>query len=184
MCSAQSRDSGSPFCKKHATPQTKYQKLYETHPFTGMLFIYILPEGETMNRWWYSWLIEVYFPRWLAKAFKRDYDEVFLVQDHEKALWTAEPREAMRKANVHLLTDFPKCSQDLNPIETAWRELRNRLSDTMPVERESRQAFVKRLRYAVAWLNTNRHEYLQYLCTSQKERAQDVLDLNGGRTKH
>lgn len=151
-----------------------------------MLFVYVFPEGETMNRWWYAWLIEVYFPRWLARAFGENYPQVFLVQDHEKALWTSEPRDAMQDANIHLLENFPKCSQDLNPIETAWRELRNRLSETMPVGQESRKDFIQRMRNAVAWLNTNRHEYFQNLCTSQKERAQDLLDASppGARTGH
>ena len=154
-------------------------------PFVGALFIYVLPDGEVMNRWWYEWIIRARFPRWLAAAFGGDPRLAFLVQDHEKALWTSEPREAMRAAGIRLLEAFPKCSQDLNAIETAWREVRNRLYDTMPVDRESRKDFVQRLRRAVAWVNVNRAEYLQYLCNSQKERAQDILDATppGARTK-
>ena len=139
-----------------------------------------------MNRWWYEWLIRARFPRWLSTAFGGGYDPVYLVQDHEKALWTDEPREAMRAVGVRLLEAYPKCSQDLNPIETAWREVRNRLDETVPVDREPRKDFIQRLRRAVAWVNTNRAEYLQHLCTSQKERTQDVLDATppGARTKH
>ena len=148
----------------------------------GMLFIYVLPEGETMNRWNYEMLIEGFFETWLTKAL--GHTDVFLVQDHERCLWCQEPREALRKAGITLLEEYPKCSQDLNVIETAWREVKARLADTEPEEMETRDAFVVRLRLAVAWVNRNRAEYLMHLCNAQKERARDVISLEGGRTKH
>ena len=85
-----------------------------------------------------------------------------------------------------LLTNYPKCSQDLNPIETAWRELRARLADTEPARIESRAAFIQRLRAAVAWINRNRHDYLLEICTAQKAWAKDVQKATppGGRTSH
>mgnify|MGYP002525929930 CR=1 FL=1 len=83
-----------------------------------------------------------------------------------------------------MLDNFPKCPQDLNPIEVAWRELKNRLFATQPVAMEPRADFIVRLRAAVAWVNKNRADYLMELCTCQKEWAQDVLDQKGGRTKH
>ena len=107
-----------------------------------------------------------------------------LIQDHEKALWTEEAREAIQEGGLELLERYPKCSQDLNVIETAWRELRARLADTEPVQIEDREAFVKRLRAAVAWVNRNRRTYLRNRCFAQKERAKDVLLQDGGRTKH
>ena len=74
--------------------------------------------------------------------------------------------------------------QDLNAVETAWRELRARLDDTMPTGRETRATFLARLRRAVAWVNVHRGEYFQELCTNQKERAKDVIAAKGVRTKH
>ena len=109
-----------------------------------------------------------------------------MLQDHEKALWTPEAREAMQEVGLELLENFPKCSQDLNPIETAWRELRARLADTEPARIESRAAFIQRLRAAVAWVNRNRHDYLLEICTAQKAWAKDVQEATppGGRTSH
>ena len=101
-----------------------------------------------MNRWNYEMLIEGFFETWLAKAL--GHTDVFLVQDHERCLWCQEPREALRKAGITLLEEYPKCSQDLNVIETAWREVKARLADTEPEEMETRDAFVVRLRLAVA----------------------------------
>jgi hypothetical protein len=153
----------------------------------GMLFIYVLPEDENMNRDTYAWIIEHKFPAWIKKALKRKARQgVFLVQDHEKALWTPEPREAMRAQGITLLENYPKCSQDLNPIETAWREVRARLAFTEPRAMEARDAFIRRLRVAVAWVNQHRAAYLAEICSSQKEWAQDVLDAEppGSRTKH
>lgn len=87
---------------------------------------------------------------------------------------------------VELLECFPRCSQDLNPIEVVWRELRARLADTQPVAMETREEFIVRLRQAVDWVNKNRGDYFEYLCGCQKEWAQDVLEATppGARTRH
>ena len=148
----------------------------------GMLFVYVLPAGNVMNRWWYSWLVSKKFPEWMMKAM--GHGKKFLVQDHERCLWAAESRVAMREQKISLLENFPKSSQDLNPIETAWREVRARLACTEPSSREQRNAFIRRLRQAVVWVNKNRAAYLQELCTSQKKRARDVQVAKGTRTKH
>ena len=149
----------------------------------GMLCIYIMPAGEVMNRWWYEWLIIKKFPIWIAKhAGKRA--KTFLVQDHERALWCDEPIAAMPEQGISLLVNYPKCSQDLNPIETAWREVRARLYDTEPTDREGRDAFISRLKLAVEWVNRNRGGYLKTLCNCQKAWANDVLLAKGSRTTH
>ena len=61
---------------------------------------------------------------------------------------------------------------------------RNSLAQTEPTRMENRTQFVARLRLAVAWMNRRHASYLQHLCASQKERARDVIDAEGGRTKH
>ena len=68
----------------------------------GILFIYVMPEGEPMNRWWYEWLINHKFPTWLRKAMGAN-RRAFLVQDHERCLWTEEPRSALRQQGILLL---------------------------------------------------------------------------------
>ena len=114
-----------------------------------------------------------------AKAFKP-----LLIQDHERALWTDEAREAMAENGVELVERYPKCSQDLNLIETAWRELRERLYATEPMKIETREEFIIRLRLAVQWVNRNRRRYLCNEGYSQKDRAKDVMANDGGRTQH
>ena len=115
-------------------------------------------------------------------VFSRRRKVSYLIQDHERALWTAEPRKAMREIGVKLLESYPKCSQDLNPIATVWREIRARLNDTEPQKMEARKVFLQRLRNAVAWVNTNRSNLLKELCEDQKDRAKEVLERKGGRT--
>lgn len=149
----------------------------------GMLFVTVVPKGEAVNRWTYARIIAQCFPRWVRKVMGRK-AKAILVQDHERALWTDEARDAIRKAGLTLLESYPKCSQGLNVIETAWRELRERLCATEPVVMEDRKAFVKRLHLAVSWVNRNRLTYLRHECRAQKERAKDVLLQKGGRTKH
>ena len=90
----------------------------------------------------------------------------------------------MRTIGLCLLENYPKCSQDLNPIEIAWRELRARLADTEPTKLECRDRFVRRLHAAAAWVNRNRAEYLRTLCLSQKAWALDVQKALGARSKH
>ena len=149
----------------------------------GILFITVLPDGQTMNRWWYEWIVNQKFPVWLSKATGARRN-VFLVQDHERCLWAGEPRNAMHGNGIELLEDYPKCSQDLNAIETAWREVRARLACTEPAALETRDRFIARLRAAVAWVNVHRKAYLLKICTNQKERARDVIAMKGSRTKH
>ena len=64
-----------------------------------------------------------------------------------------------------------------------WALLRKRLDETKPAFLESRSDFLVRLRRAVAWMNENMRTELHYLCFNQKERAKDVLSLEGARTK-
>ena len=139
----------------------------------GFLFVKVLSEGVAMNRWEYAKIVRQSFPGWCRAVMGRKARPI-LIQDHERALWTEEALDAIKDSGLELLTSYPKCSQDLNVIETAWRELRARLADTEPVRMESRGDFVKRLRLAVAWVNRNRQRYLRELCFAQKVRAQDL----------
>lgn len=152
--------------------------------FAGILCVFVLPAGQVMNIEWYTWIIDTQFRLWLDRAFSRS-TKVFLVQDHERCLWADEPLDALEDENIELL-DFPKCSQDLNPIEVAWRELKARLAETMPTSFETRPQFVRRLLCAVSWVNKHRADYLWTLCHSQKAWAKDVVEATppGARTKH
>lgn len=141
----------------------------------GQLHITILPKGEHMNRWWYAWIIKRYFPDWLDGCTQ-------VVQDFEACLRCDEPLEELRKLKVELVPDYPKCSQDLNAIENAWKLLRERLDATLPSCLESRGDFTLRLKNAVRWINANRYEQLLHMCRNQKERANELLELKGGRT--
>ena len=153
----------------------------------GWLFVAILPEHVTMTAATYVSIVKKNFAKWLQQGLGRRAAScgAFLVQDHERCLWKDESLAALKEAGVTVL-DFPKCSQDLNPIEICWRELRARLDETAPTEREYRDDFVKRVKNAVLWLNNNRHEYFLKLCTCQKEWARDVQTATppGSRTKH
>ena len=91
---------------------------------------------------------------------------------------------ALEQLGVALVEDYPRVSQDFfNAIENAWKLLRERLSDTLPMGLEKREAFIFRLRSAVTWLNRSRRKELWYLARNQKERCRDCLLLKGGRTK-
>lgn len=141
----------------------------------GQLHVTILPEKVAMNRWWYAWIIKRYFPLWLNGCDK-------VVQDYERCLRCEEPLKELAKLGAEVVDDYPRCSQDLNAIENAWSVLRQRLDETLPTQMESRDEFTTRLRAAVRWVNSNREDQLWKLCTNQKERADEVLLREGGRT--
>ena len=142
----------------------------------GTLNIYVFPQEYIMNRWNYAWLIENKFPKWLDGCDT-------IIQDYEACLRHPIPLEAMKDIGVSVLLQHTKYSQDLNSIENCWHLLRERLYSTMPVELETRDVFVVRLRNAVKWLNSNYRETLLGYCSDMKERARDVLEQKGGRTK-
>ena len=57
---------------------------------------------------------------------------------------TAEPLASLKDIGVELVEGYPKCSQDFNAIESAWKLVRDRLDATLPVGLETRHHFVKR----------------------------------------
>ena len=48
---------------------------------------------------------------------------------------------------------------------------------------ESRAKFSKRLRRAVAWMNSRRRRDGRVLCTNQKARAKDIRKLSGAKSR-
>ena len=97
---------------------------------------------------------------------------------------TATSVKLLKKGGLELVDKYPRCSQDFNAIENVWAILKVRLEQTMPINMESREQFIKRLRAAVAWANTVRADTLWYYSTNQKERAEECLATEppGGRT--
>ena len=153
----------------------------------GKLHYWVLPVDKTkkkykttnMNTTRYRKLIESHFAEWRRDCFGNN-ARVPLVQDHEGCLWEDGNLRALSTAGLDVL-NHPKHSPDLNAIENMWLRVRQRLQATEPVEHEDRPAFLARLRRTVDWLNDNCHADLLTLCTNQKKRARDVLDLSGAK---
>ena len=144
----------------------------------GKLSIHVLEEGESMDQWVYAALIEDHFDTWLDGCH-------LLIQDFEKCLRAPQARAALDDVGVTLVEKYPRCSQDFNGIENAWKLLRDQLDATLPSGLESRSHFVTRLHDAVRFLNRNKGDELWYHCTNQKDRAWSCLyETDGGRTKY
>jgi len=144
----------------------------------GIIYIHVLDQGEVMDRTLYTELIEDKFDDWRGNC-------EYLVCDFEACLRTEEALHALRRIKLKLVDDYPPVSQDFNAIENVWAILKERLDQTVPVEVEDRESFIRRLKSAVLWANWHRSEQLRYLCYNQKERAADCLNMKppGGRTK-
>ena len=128
----------------------------------------------------YQQLVDRDFAAWRQQCFGDD-RRAFLVQDHEKCLWTPTSLTALKQAGFDVLQNFPKSSPDLNAIEGWWHRLRNRLEITAPTTMESRSAFVVRLRRTVHWMNENWQDDALALCSNHNDRATRVRDLQGAR---
>ena len=98
-------------------------------------------------------------------------------------MWQERRLTALRRAGCPVVKNFPKGSPDFNAIEGIWKLLRDRLEMTAPEGLESRESFLVRLRQSVRWLNDNHRDYLLELATNQTQRADDVLELEGAKTK-
>ena len=94
-----------------------------------------------------------------------------------------QPLAALHTLGIEVHRRYPKHSPDLNAIENAWAFLRARLADTRPPQREWREAFVGRLRNAVAWVNANHGAALQRACGKKRRRALAVKANKGDMTK-
>lgn len=145
---------------------------------SGHLNITVLGKGGLLNRYVYARIIRSSYKKWL-----RGRRNALVVQDGEKALWCEEPLEAFDELGLEVLMWHPPHSPDLNAIEYAWKLLRERLAETQPTGREERSAFLSRVYAAVAYVNRNHKATLRKLCYNQKERAEDVEELDGHRTK-
>ena len=146
----------------------------------GRLYVVALPAGTGMTIKQYVKVIEKNFVGWIKDAFWKGCT-TYLVQDHERSLWNDKCKVAFKKANIQLLENYPKSSQDLNAIEVAWRELKARLYETAPTKLEKRTNFLRRVHNAVAWVNKNRADLRLMLCQGQKGRARQVLAAKGAR---
>ena len=71
----------------------------------------------------------------------------------------------------------------MNAVAGIWRLVRERLQETQPEEFESWESFLLRLRRDVHWLNDSRCEQLMHLCTNKKERAAEILAVQGAKCK-
>ena len=126
-------------------------------------------------------MIRRYVEGWKSRCWRRKPARVRLIMDYERCLRHDESLKCFREHGCHALTVFPRSSQDLNPIENVWAHLRDKLEAEAPEGVESRGDFIRRLRAAVRWLNTTKKPVLVRLCRDMADRAQMVLDNEGGR---
>ena len=98
-----------------------------------------------------------------------------------KAATRHGPQSSLR-SDASTVPEYLVASQDLNPLENVWGILKGRLDETMPEDLENREAFIKRLRVAVAWVNGQCKDQLAYLEGSMQQRCQEALKKKGGRT--
>ena len=153
----------------------------------GHLCIYVLPltdEGVTthMNGVTFRKMITENAEAWRRHCWpSRTPPVLHLVQDHERCLWQEESLKCLKDHGIPALARFPKSSPDLNAIEEVWSLLRAYLEERAPTGLESRAAFLARLRGAVVHLNNSKRSSLLRMCRNQKERAKELLELDGAR---
>ena len=129
----------------------------------------------------YRGMVSKHFAKWRRACMPRG--RVFIVKDYERFLRADLTIAAEEKAGCDQVPMYPKCSPDLNAIEGWWRKLKLYLEEREPSGRESRAAFLRRLRNAVDHLNRKCQKQGRALCRNQKVRARECLKLKGARTR-
>ena len=144
----------------------------------GTLYVHVIDEGEVMNTENYVELIEDEFETWMASSN-------YLVADFERCLRSEAAINALQNIGIDMVDGYPVNSQDFNAIENCWKLLRDRLFETLPRGLEGRDAFIARLKEAVAYLNRHEKDRLWYCARNQRERCKACLSTKpvGGRTK-
>jgi len=153
----------------------------------GFLCLHVLPldeDGKTthMNGVSFRKMMFDHAPQWKKRCWGNRAPAVLhLVQDHERCLWQEESLKCLASLGMPALSRFPVNSPDLNAIEEVWSLLRRYLEERAPIALESRESFIARLRGAVNHFNASKHDVLLRMCRDQKDRAKQVLDLEGSR---
>ena len=133
----------------------------------------------------YEQMVKLSFKAWKKKLFPRaGFIKLPLLKDFEGFLRQPRNLQADDGAGLKTLPQHPKLAPDLNAIESIWDLLQDRLLLTAPVEMESRQDFIQRLRRTVTWMNTHARSHMRGLCRNQKKRAAYVLKLKGARCRY
>ena len=128
-------------------------------------------------------MVQRHGPQWVRRCWgRRRPRRLRVVMDHARCLWQAASLRCLQGHGLLPICKFPKCSPDLNAIEGVWARLRQRLETSAPMTVETRNDFLSRLRRALRHLNRTRGAELHAMCSNQKERARDVIRLNGSRT--
>ena len=136
---------------------------------SGKFYVDIVPSGEIVDQAYYAELLEEKLDKWKGHCD-------LLAQHYERCLRAPESLAAMRSIGVELVKQYPRCSQDLNPVENCWNLLRQRLAESQPTCLEPRDKFECRVVSAVRWMNTKHSDALRDLWMSQKKRARELLE--------
>ena len=134
------------------------------------LSVAFLPAGRITGAS-HAALVRRYYGSWAGEC-------PVVFHDGEKALHGPEPKVAYHKVGVECAT-FPPYSPDLNPIDNVWGMLNNRLEATKPTGWEREKAFKRRVRNAVAWLNSTRSGALKRTVSSMPRRLELLLQGKG-----
>ena len=139
------------------------------------LSVVFLPEGRVSGAS-HAGVVRRYYARWAS-------DRQGVFHDGERALHSPAAKEAYASAGAPCLK-LPPYSPDMNPIENAWAVLNARMEATKPKGWEREKAFRRRVRNAVAWMNSTRTGAFHRIVSSMPKRVEMCIESNGALTPY
>ena len=171
------RPPGQRYNSRYTTPEVKCSPslmVWGCISSEGLGGLWFMPPGTTINAAVYLQLLKSKLREWLTirrcRTFQHDgapCHQAKLVQN-----WLAAE-------GVEVLGPWPGSSPDLNPIESCWALVKERVSRRNPTS----AADLKQQLLQV-WTEEITPEYCQKLCRFMPNRIQAVLAAKGGHTKY
>ena len=140
----------------------------------GRSALWFMPEGTSINGTVYLEVLKSKVPSFMEikRCSHFQHDGAPCHQTKAVKKWLGE-------AGIEILGPWPGNFPDLNPIESCWVLLKQKVAAHNPTSLSDLKQAIKQV-----WMNEISVNYCKKLCLSMPERIDGVLKNRGGHTKY